>query len=415
MTPSYRRTRITCFFANIAISSVFSVPPILFMTFHTMYGISYTLLGTLVAINFITQLTIDLIFSFFSKYFNMALTIRVMPLLTTAGLLAYAIIPLLFPEYAYTGLVLGTLIFSVSAGLSEVLISPTIAAMPSEHPDRDMSFLHSLYGWGVLFNVLISTLYLWLFGDKHWHFLILALSILPLIASIMFFFSPVPPMTLSHPVGKGSSKKKKIGIFLCIGCIFLGSASENVMTNWISGFAENALGIDKVWGDIFGLAFFALLLSSARTLYAKYGKKIENVLLISMIGAIFCYLTAALAPNDTVGLVAAALTGIASSMLWPGTLILMEEKMPGLGVVAYALMAAGGDFGASVAPQLVGVIVDTVSMTDFAKNLAASLATTPDAIGLKAGMLITAIFPLLGTFLVLYIKRFFKKNDLINE
>lgn len=415
MTQGYDRTRLTCFFTNIAISSVFSVPPILFVTFHTEYGISYTLLGTLVAINFITQLTIDLIFSFFSKYFNIALTVRVMPLLTTAGLLVYALIPLFFPAHAYLGLVVGTIVFSVSAGLSEVLISPTIAAMPSEHPDRDMSFLHSLYGWGVLFNVLVATLCLRLFGEESWHYLIIALSVLPLVASLLFFFSPMPPMTISHPVGKGSSKKKKIGIFLCIGCIFLGSATENVMTNWISGFAENALGIDKVWGDIFGLAFFALLLSATRTLYAKYGKKIETVLLISMLGSVVCYLTAALAPSDTVALVAAALTGVTSSMLWPGTLILMEERMPGLGVVAYALMAAGGDCGASLAPQLVGVVVDNVALTDFARDLAARLATTPDAIGLKAGMLVTAIFPALGVLLVGYIKRYFKKNDLANE
>ena len=410
METNYRRTRLTCFFTNIAISSVFSVPPVLFMTFHTVYGISYTLLGTLVAINFITQLTIDLIFSFFTKYFNIPLTVRIMPLLTTAGLAPYALIPLFFPEHAYTGLVIGTVIFSVSAGLSEVLISPTVAAMPSEHPDRDMSLLHSLYGWGVLFNVLLATLYVWLFGAENWQYLILFLAILPLIASILFFLSPMPPMTLSHPVGKGSSKVKRIGILLCIACIFLGSATENVMTNWISGFAEHALGIPKLWGDIFGLALFALFLSVARTLYAKFGKKIEAVMLYCMISSIGCYLLAALSPNDTVALIAAALTGVSASMLWPGTLILMEEKMPGLGVVAYALMAAGGDFGASVAPQLVGVIVDSVSLTELAKNLAASLATTPDAIGLKTGMLVTAIFPTLGILLLLCMRRFFKKN-----
>ena len=51
-------------------ASVFSLPPLLFITFKESYGISYTLLGTLVAINFCTQLCIDLAFSFFSKYFN---------------------------------------------------------------------------------------------------------------------------------------------------------------------------------------------------------------------------------------------------------------------------------------------------------------------------------------------------------
>jgi MFS family permease len=241
----------------------------------------------------------------------------------------------------------------------------------------------------------------------------MGLSILPVITAILFFVSPMPPLTLSHPVGKGASKKKTVGLALCVLCIFLGSSAENLMTNWVSGFAENALGIPKAWGDIFGLALFALLLSIARTLYAKYGKKIENVLLISMIGAVFCYLTAALSPNNVIGLVACAFTGIATSMLWPGSLILMEEKMPALGVAAYALMAAGGDFGASVAPQLMGIIVDTVSASSFAEALSQKLAMSPDEIGMKIGMLIAAIFPAFGIAVVLIIKRYFKKNEIL--
>lgn len=413
MSPNYSRTRFACFFAYLATSSIFCVPSILFVTFHEMYGISYTLLGTLVAINFVTQLSIDLIFSFFSQFFNIRLTVRLMPILTAVGLLVYATVPMLFPEYAYLGLVIGTLIFSVSAGLGEVLLSPTIAAIPSKHPERDMSLLHSLYGWGVLFNVVLATLYLFLFKAENWYYLVMGLSILPVITAILFFVSPMPPLTLSHPVGEGASKKKTVGLALCVLCIFLGSSAENLMTNWVSGFAENALGIPKAWGDIFGLALFALLLSIARTLYAKYGKKIENVLLISMIGAVFCYLTAALSPNNVIGLVACAFTGIATSMLWPGSLILMEEKMPALGVAAYALMAAGGDFGASVAPQLMGIIVDTVSASSFAEALSQKLAMSPDEIGMKIGMLIAAIFPAFGIAVVLIIKRYFKKNEIL--
>ena len=125
-----------------------------------MYGISYTLLGTLVLINFCTQLGIDLIFSFFSKYFNIHKTIRLIPLVTATGLCVYALIPILFPQYAYIGLVAGTFIFSFAAGLGEVLISPTVAALPSDIPEKDMSILHSLYGYGfvsVVFSIVIVT------------------------------------------------------------------------------------------------------------------------------------------------------------------------------------------------------------------------------------------------------------------
>lgn len=43
-------------------SSIFSLPPLLFVTLREAYGISYTLLGTLVLTNFCTQLIVDLIF-----------------------------------------------------------------------------------------------------------------------------------------------------------------------------------------------------------------------------------------------------------------------------------------------------------------------------------------------------------------
>jgi hypothetical protein len=92
---------------------------------------------------------VDLIFTFFTKYFNTAKVIKIMPLITSLGLALYALIPTFFPKYAYLGFLVGTLIFSVAAGLSEVLLSPVIAAIPSDNPQRNMSNLHSLYAFGV--------------------------------------------------------------------------------------------------------------------------------------------------------------------------------------------------------------------------------------------------------------------------
>ena len=110
-------------------------------------------------------------------------------------------------------------------------------------------------------------------------------------------------------------------------------------------------------------------------------------------------------------MVACTVTGFCTSMLWPGTLILMEEKLPGSGVAAFAMMAAGGDTGAAVAPQLLGAVVDTVSASDYGIALAEKLSLTPEQVGMKAGMLVCAIFPIIGIFVVATIIRYFKKND----
>lgn len=407
---SFKKTKYTCYYASLSMASIFSLPPILFVTFHNTYGISYTLLGTLVLTNFCTQLIIDLIFTFFSKHFNIHKTLKVMPLITSLGMLVYALIPTFFPEKAFIGLFVGTIIFSVSAGLCEVLLSPTVAALPSDNPERDMSKLHSLYAYGVVGVVLLSTLFLKLFGTENWMYLTLFFAFLPIIACVLFCTSPLPDLNLSQSSSKGGVSKKNKGILLCVACIFLGGAAENTMTNWISSYMENALGISKTIGDILGLALFGILLGLGRSLYSKYGKNIANVLLFGMVGATACYIIAGTVSNPIVCMLACIFTGLCTSMLWPGTLILMEEKFPNPGVTAYALMAAGGDFGGSVSPQILGVVVDKVSESSFALELSNSLSLTPEQIGLKTGMLIASIFPILGITVLLYIKKYFKKQ-----
>jgi fucose permease len=413
-TLNFKRTKLACYTAYFTMSSIFCVPPLLFMTFHNLYNISYTLLGTLVLTNFCTQMLVDLIFTMFSKKFNIQKVVRVMPCITSLGLFVYALIPQFFPQYAYIGLVVGTIIFSVSAGLSEVLLSPVIAAIPSDNPQKDMSMLHSLYAFGFFTMVVISTLFLKLFGNENWSYLVLLIGTLPLIAAVMFKISPFPDMTeeASQEKNKEKNKSRTIGLALCVGSIFLGSCAENTMSNWISTYMENALNIDKALGDILGMAMFAILLGITRITYAKYGKNISKFLLVSMICASVCYLTVSFSNNTILSFVGCVLTGIFTAMLWPGTLILMEEKVKGVGVAAYALMASAGDFGASLAPQLMGIVVDNVSVSKFALEMSNTLNLSPEQIGLKVGMLITSTFPILGSFLIVFIIRYFKKQNL---
>ncbi len=412
MSPNFKRTKLACYTAYFTMSSIFSLPPLLFMTFQELYNISYTLLGTLVLTNFCTQMLVDLVFTIFSKKFNVKKVIRVMPCITSLGLFIYALVPNFFPQYAYVGLVVGTIIFSVSAGLSEVLLSPVIAAIPSDNPQKDMSLLHSLYAFGFFTMVVTSTLFLKIFGNENWSYLVLLIGTLPLTSAVMFKISPFPDMSEEESAvnNKEKNRNRTIGLALCAFCIFLGSCAENTMSNWISTYTENALNIDKALGDILGMAGFAILLGVTRILYAKYGKNISKFLLLSFICAAVCYLFISFSPNKIVAFICCIFVGIFTSMLWPGALILMEEKVKGVGVAAYALMASAGDFGASLAPQLMGIVVDNVSVSQFAMNLSTSLSLTPEQIGLKVAMLITSIFPILGAFLVAFIIRYFKKN-----
>ena len=86
----HARVKFACYTANSSMAIVSHLSPVLFLTFRDTYGISYSLLGLLVLINFVTQLTVDLIFSFFSHKFNIPKTVKAIPIIAAVGFLVYA-------------------------------------------------------------------------------------------------------------------------------------------------------------------------------------------------------------------------------------------------------------------------------------------------------------------------------------
>ena len=410
MTPNYTRLKLSCYTVNICMAIVGNLPPVLFLTFRTLYGLSYTLLGLLVLINFCTQLIVDLAFSFFSHKFNIPKTVKLTPVLTLVGLLIYAVWPLFFPKLAYLGLVVGTIIFSAASGFAEVLISPVIAAIPSDDPDREMSKLHSVYAWGVVPVILISTFFLMAFGAENWQWLVALFMLVPLASVIMFFGAEIPKMATPERASGALRYLKNKGLWLCVAAIFLGGAAECTMAQWASGYLEQSLGIDKVWGDVFGVALFAVMLGIGRTMYAKIGKDITKVLFLGGTGAAVCYLVAAITSWPILGLAACGITGLCVSMLWPGSLIVASDRFPESGVFIYAMMAAGGDLGASVGPQLVGVITDLAIENPTVINTAIELGLRPEQLGMKLGMIVGMLFPLISIPVYAHIRRSKKKQ-----
>ena len=405
MDPKFKRLKYACYSSNVSMSVAGNLSPVLFLTFKEMYGVSYSLLGLLILVNFVTQLGIDLVFSFFSHRFNISKTVKTMPIITIVGLLIYALWPFVFPNSVYVGLLIGTVVFSVSAGLGEVLISPVIAAIPAKEPEHEMSKLHSIYAWGVVFVIILSTLFLLAFGSDNWQFLAFLFALVPLTSAILFAGADVPQMKTPEKASGAVKFLKSKTLWLCVIAIFLGGASELVMAQWSSGYLERALGIPKVWGDIFGVALFAAMLGLGRTLYSKIGKNIYRVLTLGALGAAACYVTAAVTNVAIIGLLACAFTGFCVSMLWPGSLVVASDRFQSGGVFIFAMMAAGGDLGASVVPQLVGIVTDAASASPAMSKLAESLSLAPDQLGMKLGLLIGALFPLAAVFVLLRLNK----------
>ena len=117
MDKRFNRVKYACYTTNLTMSIVGNMSPVLFLTFKELYGISFSLLGLLVLVNFTTQLLVDLAFSFFSHKFNIPLAVKMTPAIAVIGLLVYSLAPILFPSNVYLGLIIGTVIFFGIVGL----------------------------------------------------------------------------------------------------------------------------------------------------------------------------------------------------------------------------------------------------------------------------------------------------------
>ena len=151
------------------------------------------------------------------------------------------------------------------------------------------------------------------------------------------------------------------------------------------------------------------MLGIGRTLYGKKGRNIIAVLTYGSLGAFMCYLVCALCAWQLAGLIACALTGLFTSMLWPGCLVISSERFLNSGVLIYALLAAGGDMGAAIVPQLVGMVTDTVIKSNGFSFMAAH-AVSIEEIAMKSGIFIASFFPLAAFFTFLKIKKLSKNK-----
>ena len=250
MDRNTKLVKLGCYGANITMAVVGNLPPLLFLLFHNLYGISFSLLGMLVFINFTTQIGVDLIVSFLSHKFSIPKVVKVTPFLSILGFLLFGLSPFLFSKGSvYLGLALATVIFSAASGLNEALISPIVAELPCDNPEREMSKLHSIYAWGTVAVIILSTAFLFLFEKSYWFVLPLFFVVVPVFSVICFFNATLPPLPTAEKISGAFAMLKNKALWLCLFAIFLGGSSEVTMAQWCSSYLEQ-LGIDKIWGDV---------------------------------------------------------------------------------------------------------------------------------------------------------------------
>ena len=386
---SYRQTIYACYLGYITQAVVNMFPPLLFLIFQDTFGISLQQITSLVTINFVVQIVVDLIAGKISDRIGYRPLAVFAHFIAVVGLTGFAWLPFVMPD-PYAGLLICIFLNAIGGGLDEVLISPIVEACPDDqNKETAMGLLHSFYCWGVVGVVLLTTLFLWLFGKSEWRIACVLWGIIPLLD--MFWFMLIPISQLNEGT-EGMSYRELAGnrtFWLMIILMITGGASEQAMAQWASAFAEKGLGVSKVMGDLLGPCMFAVLMGTSRVIYAKAAPKIDTLMYAVGCGAVctVSYLIAALSPYPLVSLLGCAVCGLSVGIFWPGFFSIAAVKLPKGGTPLFALLAFAGDIGCSGGPTLVGLVSGA-----FSDNL-------------KVGLGCSVIFPLVLILTSLTLKR----------
>ena len=379
MKKNYRLTMACCFGSSLVQATVVNFLPLLFVLFHERFGIPLQQIALFVTVNFVVQLTVDFFAAFWVDRLGYKTGIILAHTFCASGLALLALLPDLLPT-PFAGLMVCVVIYSIGAGLLEVLSSPIVESTPSNNKAATMSLLHSFYCWGHVLVILVSVAFFQVFGIENWRILALIWALLPTTVGVLFLFAPVNSLIAE---GEESMSWKELGknrlFWMMVLMMICAGSSELSVGQWVSAFAEKGLGVSKTVGDLTGPLSFAVLMGIGRVLHVTAGKHwdIRKFITVCSVLCLVSYGMICLVPNPVINLIGCALCGFAIAIMWPGTLSMGAKALPRAGTALFALLALAGDVGCSVGPTLVGVVSG-----HFGDNL-------------KTGILAAAIFPII--------------------
>ena len=356
-----KHTVFACYFGYITQAIINNFAPLLFVTFNTEYGISLTLIGAMITVNFGVQLLVDLFASKFVDKIGYRSCMVAAHLFAGCGLLLLAFLPEVLPVPA-VGLFAASAVYATGSGLIEVLVSPVVEACPSENKKSAMSLLHSFYCWGQVAVVAVSTLFFVAFGIENWALLACIWAAIPLLNAVYFLFVPIFK-TVEEGQGMSVTGLLKTPIFWFFVLLMLCAGScEQAISQWASAFTESGLHVSKTLGDLLGPCLFAVCMGTARVLFAKFGSKIHirPALMVAAVGCAAGYALCAFAPQSAswLGLLGCGVVGISVGIMWPGTFSFASGTLPKGGTALFALLALAGDAGCMAGPSSVGALAD---------------------------------------------------------
>ena len=354
----YKHTIYACFIGYIVQAIVNNFVPLLFLTFHTTYGIPLSKITFLVTFNFALQMVIDFVSAGFIDRIGYRASAILAHVFAAAGFILLTILPECMSD-PFAGILISVLVYAVGGGLLEVLISPIVEACPTDNKETAMSMLHSFYCWGHVAVVLLSTIFFSVAGIENWKYMALFWALIPICNIFLFAKVPINHLIAEDETGLGMRElfQRKAFWILMLMMVCAG-ASEQAVSQWASTFAELGLGVSKTIGDLAGPMFFAIMMGSARAIYGKFGERInlEHFMVYSGLLCVVSYLITALSPWPFVSLIGCGICGLSVGIMWPGTFSMAAAGIKNGGTLMFALFALAGDVGCSMGPTVVGMV-----------------------------------------------------------
>lgn len=388
MRYTYKHTLRACYLGYITQAIVNNLAPLLFIIFQNQYHISFEMIGRLILINFGTQIVADILSVKYVDRIGYRKAAVMAHIFCSIGLMSLGVLPLIMPV-PYMGLVIAVMIYAIGGGIIEVLVSPIVEFLPGDEKASAMSLLHSFYCWGQVGVVLLTTLLLKVIGSSYWFVLPILWAFIPLYNIKNFLKVPIIEPHEDAPTMSIGELLSTRGFVIALLLMLCAGASEITMSQWSSLFAEKGLQVPKVVGDLLGPCFFAVLMGIGRSIYGIWGHKINlnRALMASGILCVICYAVTIFVQNPFISLLGCAVTGLSVSLMWPGTFSLTSATYPMGGTAMFGMLAIFGDIGAAVGPWIAGVVSDAVGL------------------GLKAGLLVAIVFPIMLVIGVMLLKK----------
>ena len=357
-SPDYPGTiRASCL-GYVVQAIVNSYLPLLFLTFQKQYGLSLSAITFLTTFNFGLQLLIDLLSAGFIDRIGYRASILLANVLAIIGLFSLTVLPELLPS-PLAGIFLSIMIYAVGGGLMEVLISPIVESCPTKNKEATMSMLHSMYCWGVVAVVLLSTLFFHFFGIQNWKIMARLWIIVPALDFVLFTRVPIRHLIAEGERGLTFRELAGKSVFWLFFVMMLcAGASEQAVSQWASAFAESGLHVSKTMGDLLGPMMFSITMGISRSIFGKFGERLDltKFMLVSAVLCIASYLLISLSGSAVLGLAGCALCGFSVGIFWPGTFSLASAGIKNGGTLMFALYALAGDIGCMSGPTITGQV-----------------------------------------------------------